>query len=184
MLLQKRQKFAPPYIWRFPPLLFFRSTSCSKLQPRHFLWVHPCSSVLSHRALKLYLVRFLWRGDWPTIEGWQLSVAGQAVTSEWVRAPGGAEGEYWSSGSLLWRHRSPQVGLIPDRKCNSSPELRPTKSVEFKISWFLTLLAIRPHRMRKRSGECQDLLCLLRSCPAARRTSSSLLCLSCQRTLL
>ena len=32
---------------------------------------------------------------------------------------------------------SPQVGPIPDRKCNGSPELRQNKSVEFKISEFL-----------------------------------------------
>lgn len=52
----------------------------------------------------------------------------------------GSRGEYWSAGCAL----SPQVDLIPDRKCNAGPELRQNKSTEFKISSFFTPLAVRP----------------------------------------
>lgn len=83
--------------------------------------------------------------------------------SEWVRAPAGAEGNIWAL--------SPQVGLIPDRKCNSSQKLRQNKIAEFKISLFLTLVASHEKIEWNMSMSQYDLLCLLCHCFAVQLLS-------------
>lgn len=161
------QKFAFRYIWRFlPRSLLKQHRHISSPQPKHFAWAHGGSSILSCRALKLYLARFLGRGDWPTIGGWRLSVNGQAVMS---RSP---RGNIWAP-ALLWR---PQVGLIPDRKCNGSRELRQNMSAEFKISSFLAARLSDHHMMEKVEWNTQGSVLSLGAPPA--------LCYFCQWVLI
>lgn len=80
---------------------------------------------------------------WLADNGRRKALSGRPMLWCQSESPGtrGSRGEYLSFSSAL----SPQVGLISDRKCNASLDLRQNKSAEFKISSFLTLLAIRPH---------------------------------------
>ncbi len=116
----------------------------SKLQPRDiFFWVHHCSSALSCHAFKLYLVRFPRSGDWLTIGGWQLSVAGQAVMSEWVRAPEGAEGNI-SALALLWRLRVHRWAWSQTGNVTVVKSWDKTRALSLILVHSFTLLATRP----------------------------------------
>ncbi len=129
-------------------------------------------------------------------EWWLADNRGMTALSGWPgcdvrvsQGTRGSRGEYFGSGSAL-TSQSPQVGLIPDRKCNSSQELRQNKSVEFNISSFLHTAGNQAHHMRRQSGICQDSSAALFSCPPARCTRFYLvaflsLSLSlCHRTLI